>query len=209
MNEQRLGRWAAAGAAAMALLAIGLAPAAKAQVSDPAAAQISAFDDALLGVMKDARSLGADGRYHRLEPAVARAFDAATMIRFAVGPGWTSISPAQQAALTAAFEKLTVAGYAKNFSGYSGETFTVDPNVVTRGPDKLVSTKVTSKGQQVTIAYRMRDIGGAWKIIDVFYNGSISQLTTRRADFAATFAQGGAAGLLAHLNALADKDLKG
>ncbi|HEY3800021.1 MAG TPA: ABC transporter substrate-binding protein [Caulobacteraceae bacterium] len=205
----RLGRWAAAGAAAMALLAIGLAPGAHAQAGDPAAAQIAAFDDALLATMKDAKSLGVEGRYHKLEPAVARAFDAGTMIRFAVGPGWSTIPAAQQAALTTAFERLTVAGYAKNFSGYSGETFVVQPNVVTRGPDKLVTTVVSSKGQSVTIAYRMREIGGSWKIIDVFYNGSISQLTTRRSDFAAAFAQGGAAGLLAHLNALADKDLKG
>ena len=60
----------------------------------------------------------------------------------------------------------------------------------------------------VTISYRMRENGGAWKIIDVFYNGSISQLTTRRSDFSATLAQGGAPALIAHLNALADKQMK-
>jgi phospholipid transport system substrate-binding protein len=80
---------------------------------------------------------------------------------------------------------------------------------VTRGPDKVVQSKIISPGSApVVISYRMRQSGEAWKIIDVFYNGSISQLTTRRADFSATLAKGGATALIAHLNSLADKQLK-
>jgi phospholipid transport system substrate-binding protein len=195
--------------AAMAALTVIDAAPARAASADPAGAQVEAFDAALLDAMKAAKSLGAMGRYHKLEPAVARAFDPATMVRYAVGPGWSSIPPAQQQALTAAFQRLTVAGYAHNFNGYSGERFELDPNIVTRGPDKVVQTKIISPGgAPVAISYRMRQDGGVWKIIDVFYNGAISQLTTRRADFSATLAQSGAAGLIAHLNALADKDLK-
>ena len=40
--------------------------------------------------------------------------------------------------------------------------------------------------------YRMRELGGSWKIIDVYY-GAISQLTTRRSDFAATSLNAGGA----------------
>ena len=195
-------------AAVVALVATGAAPA-RAGNGDPAAAQVDAFDAALLDTMKAAKSLGAMGRYHKLEPAVARAFDTPTMVKFAVGPSWSAIPAAQQAALTTAFERLTIAGYAHNFNGYSGERFELDPNVVTRGPDKLVTTKIVSPGAApATIAYRMRQSGGAWKIIDVFYNGAISQLTTRRADFAATLAKGGPSALITHLNQLADSQLK-
>ncbi len=177
--------------------------------ADPAAAQIDAFDAALLDVMKNAHQLGFSGRYKQLTPVVERTFDIPTMIRFAVGPGWSSATPAQQAALTGAFERLTIASYAHNFNGYSGERFTIDPNVVTRGPDKVVTTRLTTPGEAPNvIAYRMRASGGAWKIIDVFYNGSISQLTTRRSDFSAALAQGGAPALIAHLNALVDKQMK-
>ena len=192
--------------AAGMLLALSLGRAARA---DPATGQIEAFDTALVDTMKAAKDLGVQGRYHRLEPAVARAFDFAAMTRIAVGPSWASIPTAQQQALIGAFERLTAASYAHNFNGYSGERIEVDPNVLTRGPDKVVTTHLISPGQApVTIAYRMREAGGGWKIIDVFYNGAISQLTTRRSDFAATLAQGGAPALIAHLNALADKQLK-
>ena len=196
-------------AAAMAgLVAVSAAPAGAAS-ADPAAAQVDSFDAALLSAMKAGKAAGAQGRYRALAPAVARAFDIPTMIRFAVGPGWSAIPAAQQQSLADAFQRLTAASYAHNFDSFSGERFEVDPNVVTRGPDKVVTTKIfPAGGAPVVIAYRMRQSGGTWKIIDVFYNGSISQLTTRRADFSSTLASGGAAALIAHLNALADKQLK-
>jgi phospholipid transport system substrate-binding protein len=200
-----------AGLVAGAMAALLLLPAAptSAASADPAAIQVDGFDGALLGAMKAGKAVGVQGRYRTLAPAVARAFDIPTMIRFAVGPGWSAIPAAQQQSLTDAFERLTVASYAHNFDSFSGERFEVDPNVVTRGPDKVVQTRIFPVGAApVVISYRMRQSGGAWKIIDVFYNGSISQLTTRRADFSATLAHGGAPALIAHLNALADKQLK-
>jgi phospholipid transport system substrate-binding protein len=187
----------------------GLAAAALAAAADPAAQQIDALDAALIDTMKASKTASARERYRKLEPVVARAFDFATMTRFAVGPTWTGIAPAQQQQLIDAMQRLTIASYVHNFDGYSGQRFEVDPKVVTRGPDKVVSTHLISPGEAPTpIAYRMRESGGAWKIIDVFYNGAISQLTTRRADFAATLANGGAPALLAHINALVDKQMK-
>jgi ABC-type transporter MlaC component len=53
----------------------------------------------------------------------------------------------------------------------------------------------------------MRESAGSWKIIDVYY-GAISQLTTRRADFSAPIAAGGASTLIAHLNSLSDDLLR-
>jgi phospholipid transport system substrate-binding protein len=193
---------AAAGAAASG------APAAWA-AADPAAQTIDGLDAGLIEAMKAAKSASARERYRKLEPVVARAFDFATMTRFAVGPTWASIPASQQQQLIEALQRLTVASYVHSFNDFSGQRFDVDPKVVTRGPDKVVTTHLVSPGDApVTIAYRMREAGGGWKIIDVFYNGAISQLTTRRSDFAATLAHGGAPALLAHINALVDKQMK-
>lgn len=196
-------------AAAMAGMAMALTAApVRAASADPAAAQIDALDASLIDTMKQAKSLGVRGRYHKLEPVVARTFDIPTMIRFAVGADWATIPAAKQQALIDAFARLTTASYAHNFSDYSGEKFVLDPNVLTRGPDKVVQTQLISPGSAPTaIAYRMRQSGGAWKVIDVYY-GAISQLTTRRSDFAASLAHGGADALVAHLDALVDKEMK-
>jgi phospholipid transport system substrate-binding protein len=197
-------------ALAMATLAFSLAgaPVRAAAAGDPAAAQIEAFDASLLEVMKAGKALGVHGRFARLEPVVERTFDIPTMTRIAVGADWPSIAPAKQQALIDAFGRLTTAGYAHNFSGWSGERFQLDPNVITRGPDKLVQTQIVpASGAPTAIGYRMRQSGGTWKVIDVLY-GAISQLTTRRSDFASTLDHGGPDALLAHLNALVDKDMK-
>jgi phospholipid transport system substrate-binding protein len=201
------GAWnrALAAVGACVMLAMGGTPA-RAAPADPAAAQVEAFDASLIETMKAGKALGFDGRVRKLDPVVRRAFDIPTMIRFAVGPAWPGLSAADQQSLTNAFARLTTAGWARNFDDYDGERIEVDPKVVTRGVDKVVTTRIIpQRDAPTTIIYRMRQSGGAWKIIDVYYNGAISELTTRRADFASTLAKGGAPALVAHLNALADK----
>jgi phospholipid transport system substrate-binding protein len=190
---------------AMALTAPAFVQAAPA---DPAIPTIESFDAALIQSMKKG-SAGVQARFKTLEPAVNTAFDLTAMTRFAVGPDWAMIAPADQAALSTAFGRFTAANYAHNFDSYSGQTIKVLPDVETRGVDKLVKTEMTSTSGSVTaFTYRMRQSGSAWKVIDVYYNGSISQLTTQRSDFSATLAKGGAAALVQKLNAQADKLLK-
>jgi phospholipid transport system substrate-binding protein len=99
-----------------------------------------------------------------------------------------------------------VNGFASNFDDYAGQSFTVSPQVETRGGDKLVKTTLNDPhGSPVAISYRLRQSGGQWRIIDVFYKNAISQLATRRSDFAAALQSGGAKGLIGHLNVLAAK----
>ena len=76
----------------------------------------------------------------------------------------------------------------------------------TRGPDKLVHTQLISSGDPTDLAYRMRQTtSGQWKVIDVYFNGSISQLSQQRADYASTLASGGAPALVQKINALSEK----
>jgi phospholipid transport system substrate-binding protein len=190
-----------------AVLALSVAFAAPAFAADQPQDQIAAFDNTLISVMKNAKSLGFQGRYAELKRAVEQTLDIPTMSRIAVGPAWVGMTEAQRDAIIQAFTRLTVASYAHNFDGWNGERFDLAPNVEARGQDKIVQTKIVSKGgDAVILAYRMRQTpGGAWKVIDIYYNGSISELTTRRSDFQATLAAGGPKALAEHLNAQAEK----
>ena len=195
-------------AVALALLA---APAgiARAAELEPAAQAIDSFDQTLIATMKQGAALGVKGRYRKLEPAVQRTFDLRSMARFAVGPAWSKFSDADQASIVEAFIRLSVASYAHNFDAYDGERFELDPAVDTRGVDKIVKTKlIPGQGAPVALNYRMRSTTGSWKAIDVFFQGTISQLTTRRSDLAAVSAAGDAKAIAANLNAQADKLLK-
>ena len=127
-------------------------------------------------------------------------FDLPAMTRFAVGPTWNTLAPPEQQALVRAFTRMTVATYAHNFNGYDGERFTIEPQVETRGPDKLVRTKLVSSGSSPTsLIYRMRENAGGWRIIDIYYNGTVSALTGQRSEYASTLKSGGAPALVRKL----------
>ncbi len=192
----------------VALALAAQAPVVRAAPSDPAAARIETFDRALIDTMKAGPALGAMGRYRKLIPAVAEAFDLPVMTRFAVGPAWATMSESDRQALIRAFTRLTIASYAHNFDRFGGEKFEIDSMVQSRGADKIVRCRLTtSDGKTVNLLYRMHAAAGGWKIVDVYYD-AISQLTTRRSDFAAPLASGGAKSLLAHLAATSDKLLQ-
>jgi len=178
--------------------------------TDPAAARIDLFYDALLDVMKHAKQLGIQARYDKLAPAVRATYDLATMTRIAVGPTWPSIPQEQQAALLESFSRMTIATYANRFDGYSGERFEVDPAPEARGADRIVHTKlIKSNGEAVTLNYLMRGVGDNWKIIDVYLSGTISELATRRSEFGAILKSGGPKALIDVLRERSEKLLKG
>jgi phospholipid transport system substrate-binding protein len=192
-------------AAASALLA----GAAYAQASDPAASKIESFDAAVIKTLQAGKAAGAAGRAKVVGPAVEQTFDLAFMTRVAVGSDWTKMSADDQASLEKAYSRYAVANWAKNFDSYSGQKLELDGSVQDRGADKFVKTKLTGPGMTpVSLGYRMRDTGSGWKVIDVLYNGGISQLNAQRSDFASTLSSGGAKALIAKLDQLTDKLLK-
>jgi phospholipid transport system substrate-binding protein len=175
---------------------------------DPAVPQIESLDNALLASMKAGSTLTMAQRYRQLAPVIERTFDLPVMTAFAVGPAWANFSSEEQQALIAAFARLTIASYAHNFTSFDGQRFEIQPDVAVRGVDKIVQSRLISPhSDPVNLTYRMRESADSWKIIDVYY-GAISQLTTRRADFAAPIASGGASGLIAHLDSLSDNLLR-
>jgi phospholipid transport system substrate-binding protein len=120
------------------------------------------------------------------------------MTRLAVGPAWTSFSASQQAAVRDAFARFIIADYASQVSNYSGESFVVEPQTTTesRGGGEIVKTKLLQpRGRTVSINYLVR--GG--RVIDVYLNGTISDLAMRRDEFASIIASGGADALIKRL----------
>ncbi|MEO6216312.1 MAG: ABC transporter substrate-binding protein [Sphingomonas sp.] len=182
------------------------APAAFAQASDSARAPVQSLCDGLITIMKGGKAMGPRGRAAAIGPVVDRVYDVPLMTRLTIGASWNTIAPTDQTALVAAFRRMIIGQYATNFDSFSGEKFTIDLKVETRGTDSLVrTTLIVPRDQPVAIAYRLRASGGSWKIVDVFYRNSISQLATRRSDFSRVLATGGAKALIRHLDALAAK----
>jgi len=158
----------------------------------------------LLQTMRAGPALGPRGRYAQIEPVVHRVFDIQFMTRLAVGPEWAGLSDTQRQQVSQAFEHYVAAIYAERFGSYSGETLQVTGQQSSIGGPVITSQIIESNGTPVSINYLMRENAGVWKIADVYLDGTISELATRRAEFAAILHARGITGLIATLNAKAD-----
>ena len=159
---------------------------------------IERFYANLLAVMQEAKRLSFAARYDRLAPSISRTFDLALMTRIAIGPGWAQIAADQQQRLTDVFSRYTISVYANRFDDYGGERFEVDAKPTASPNGVIVGSRIIkTNGEPVALNYLMRQDGsGAWKVIDVYLSGTISELATRRSEFVAVLQRGGAAGLV-------------
>ena len=198
----RAGKIARLGLALLLAVAISAESAAALPVSPQDS--VHGFYDTLLTTMKDGRTLGQSGRYARLAPVIGRLFDVPLMARLAVGPSWATLSPTQQQQVTEAFGHYISATYADRFDSYSGEQLQVTGEQP-YGAEVIVQTRIVkSKGDSVTLNYRMRENAGSWQISDVYMDGSISQLATQRSEFHSILQREGFDGLIMALNRKVD-----
>ena len=178
--------------------------------SDPAASRITSFYGSLLDTMKQAKQLGVKGRYDKLSPVLAKTYDLPSMSKLAVGPSWSALTPQQQAAIINAFTRMTIATYASRFDGFSGEQFQILETSDRANGDKIVKTQIVkSDGGTVPLNYLMRKSGADWKIVDIYLDGTISELANRRAEFGAILKSGGPDALVVSLTKQGDKLLTG
>ncbi len=192
------------------IAALMLAAPARAESADPAASRVDGFYDVLLGVMQQGRQLGIKGRYDKLAPVLSKTYDLAWMAKTAVGPSWSEFTPEQQRDLVKAFTRMTIATYASRFDDFSGEQFDVAQTADQPNGDKIVKTRIVqSNGKTVALNYLMHKSGAEWKIMDVYLDGAISELATRRSEFGAILRSGGPDALISSLTKQSEKLLAG
>jgi len=194
--------WRVAGFAA--LLSLGL-------ISNPVqSAPASGGDtvqrlyDALLSTMKNGRTLGQSGRFTQLEPVIRRTFDIPEMARLSVGPSWATLSEAQRQQVTESFGRYISAIYADRFDSYAGQKLQVTGEQPASAGVMVHSQIIKANGEPVNVDYMMRHNGDSWLISDIYLDGAISEVATRRSEFAAILKSQGIDGLIAALNRKAD-----
>ncbi|HEX3862337.1 MAG TPA: ABC transporter substrate-binding protein [Stellaceae bacterium] len=185
-------------------LALALSPPQAGAMGASGTDTVRSLYDTLLATMRNGPALGARGRYSQLEPVVQRSFDVPFMTRLAVGPEWAGLNDMQRQQVTQAFERYIAAVYAERFDSYAGEQLRVTGERASPGGTIITSQIVKSDGQPVNINYLMRNNGGIWQIADVYLDGTISELATRRSEFAAILRTGGINGLIQALNTKAN-----
>ena len=165
---------------------------------------VQSLYDALLSTMKNGRTLGQSGRFTQLEPVIRRTFDIPSMARLSVGSSWASLTEAQRQQVTESFGRYISAIYADRFDSYAGQKLQVTGEQPVVAGIMVRSQIVKANGEPVNVDYMMRRDGDSWLISDIYLDGAISEVATRRSEFAAILRTDGVDGLIAALNRKAD-----
>lgn len=161
---------------------------------------VSTFQDTLLATMKQAGRLGFEGRYNRLQPAMEAAFDLEQMTRIVIGARWAKLSDAERKQVVDLFRRFSVSTYASEFSGYGGEQFEMGDDRAQAGLGTIVETRLVLKDDKpVALNYLLHQTPQGWKIVDIYLDGTISELARRRDEFASIIRTQGVDGLIALL----------
>jgi phospholipid transport system substrate-binding protein len=169
--------------------------AARASVKPDASRAVGAIEklhEVIIEVMKNADTLGYDGRLARLDPVLQQTFDLPFMAEKSAGRYWKDFTDEQQKRWVDAFSRMTKANYAGRFDGYSGQSFETLGSEEAGFDTLLVRTKLAQpEDEDVEINYRLRPAGGTWKVVDIYLNGTVSELALRRAEYGAVLQRDG------------------
>jgi phospholipid transport system substrate-binding protein len=183
--------------AAFLIVLLGTAGTAHAAADSPKQV-IESYYATLLKAMREGPKIGFKGRFQVLKPAVEKTFNISLMAQASVGSYWDKMTDEQRTALVDAFRNFTIANYAHSFDDYGGEKFLTGDEKQTPRKDIIVySTLVKSDGDKVALNYLLRQDGDAYKVIDVYLDGAISQLATRRSEYTSLIRQSGIDALIA------------
>lgn len=150
LRRKWLGRKAVGFAALLALASVAYQGPAHASSGG---STVQGLYDTLLSTMKNGSVLGGSGRYTQLAPVIRRSFDLPFMARLAFGPGWASLTPAQQQQVTESYGRYISAVYADRFDSYHGQKLDVtgERQIPTGSSSRARSSNLTAIRWRSTI----------------------------------------------------------
>jgi MlaC protein len=108
------------------------------------------------------------------------------------------------AAIAESYGRYISAISADRFDSYSGQKLEVTGEQPAPFGLMVKSRIIKSNGEPVEVDYVMRQNGESWLIADIYLDSAISEVATRRSEFAAILKAQGIDGLIAALNRKAD-----
>ena len=163
---------------------------------------IEKLHDGMIDVMRTASSASFEARAERLAPLLDSSFDLDFMARKSLGRSFDALGEGDQKSWIALFRRFMVANYAGRSTSYSGQSFATLGEDPAAQDTVLVRTRLVDPGREnMDLGYRLRQNGGSWEIIDVYLNGTVSELALRRSDFTAILDRDGFPALVASVEA--------
>ena len=131
---------------------------------------------------------------------LGQSFDIPTIAKFTLGRYWRVATPAQQAEFTGLVQDIIINKYADRLLNASTGTYSISGARALNETDYSVNMDIKPEGDSpIGFVWRVRNIGGKLKVIDLAVEG-ISMSVTNRSDFASVIERNGG-----NVQALIDK----
>jgi phospholipid transport system substrate-binding protein len=164
----------------LAAAAMAAAPA-RAQQTDIARATafIQATGAELVAAINSTNATVAQRR-ERVAQILRRAVDVEGVGRFILGRWWRTATAEQQQEYLQLFEQVLIRNLSARFGEYQGVRFSLGRTQARTEEDALVSTLVERPGNPAFgLDWRVAEVGGQPKVVDVIAEGTSLRLTTR------------------------------
>lgn len=169
---------------------------------ESAKAPVAEFYVALDASMKAGDALSPEARRDQLAPVVSKTFDLPLMAAKVLGRHWRSLPAPEQKRWISAFSSLTVKTYAEQFDENTGLVFEIGAVQAAPSGTALVRTKLKrASDAPVAIDYRLHPDGANWRVMDIYLNGTVSELALRRSEYSSVVQRDGFEKLVTTLQA--------
>ena len=147
--------------------------------------------DAVIAVLKQ-KDLPADARVTMIRGVVYDYADFATISRLVLARNWSALDPTQKEHFVEEFKKYLSTTYGKTVDSYQNEKVQIVGDRDEGRGDWTVQTKNLRPqgGGDVLVEYRLRQMNGEWKVIDVLIE-RVSLVSNYRSQFQVIMANGG------------------
>ncbi len=168
-------------------------------------AVVQATTSAVIEVLANG-SLSADQKRHKIEEIVYARVDFETLSRLVMARNWTQLSEPQQKQFMEEFRQSLSATYGRNVESYKNEKVRITEDRAEPRGDWTVRTRIVRNGSNdINVDYRLRQVDGTWKIIDIIIE-NVSLVANFRSQFQEIMSSGGPTRLLQVLH---EKNEKG
>ena len=139
-------------------------------------------------------------RYARFEKLFNSALDLNFIGKFVLGRSWRTASATQREKFIDAYRKLNVKTWSKRFDEFKGKEFIFKGTSPSSSPDQIFVNSIVpmENAQPATVAWRVRETDGKFKIVDIIIE-NVSLAQTSRTEYSSFIKEKGVDGLIADL----------
>ncbi len=139
----------------------------------------------------DSDQISYGDKIFRFKDLLNSRFDMKTIARFALGRYWRVASEEQRDEYVTLFNDMIVEVYSRRFADYNGQELKILSSRGEGNSDAIVQSVIVQKNQpDIHIDWRVRNINGKQRVIDVIVAG-VSMALTQRSDFSSVIQRGG------------------